>query len=149
MAEEALRGGISVTGIIPKSFADKVAHLGLTQLHIVDSMHARKTMLFEMSNSFIALPGGYGTLEEVFELLTWAQLGFHHKPCGLLYVNGYFKHLLGFLDHASAAGFIKPEHRNLLCVAATPAELFDQLASFQAPRVDKWITSPSASPAVP
>ena len=112
LADAVLDGGGEVEGVIPKSLLDReVAHGGLTKIHVVDSMHARKSMMAVLSDGFIAMPGGFGTLEEIIEILTWAQLQFHDKPCGLLNVNGYFNHLLSFLDHAEAEEFLLPAHR--------------------------------------
>ena len=139
VADAVLEAGGSAVGIIPKSLAQKVSHPGLTELHIVDSMHERKQKMFELSDAFIALPGGYGTLEEVLEVLTWAQLGMHAKPCGILNVNGYFDGMLSFLDHSVAEGFIKQEHRGMLLVASAPEVLFDQFDSYTVPHVEKWI----------
>ncbi|MEI7727984.1 MAG: TIGR00730 family Rossman fold protein [Verrucomicrobiota bacterium] len=139
VADEALTAGARVIGIIPESFAHRIAHLRLTELHVVPGMHERKAMMFERSDGFVALPGGYGTLDEVFEVLTWAQLGFHQKPCGLLNVNGYFNRLIGFLDHAAAEGFLKPAHREMLLVEDTPAALLERLAGYHPPQVDKWM----------
>lgn len=139
VADTVLKAGGRVIGVIPQSFAHKVSHLGLTELHVVDSMHARKTMMFDMSDAFIALPGGFGTLEEMAELLTWAQLGMHAKPCGLINVGGYFDSLLAFLDHAVSQGFVKHEHRDMLLVAREPEDLLERLESYTAPAVDKWV----------
>lgn len=149
VADAVLAAGGRATGIIPKFFAERVSHRGLTQLHIVDSMHQRKTMMFDLADGFIALPGGLGTLEELAELLTWTQLGLHQKPCGLLNVDGYFDRLLSFLDHAVGQGFIKPEHRGLLLVSTDPADLLAQFARFRAPSTDKWRTpTPETAPEV-
>lgn len=138
LANTVLQGGGTAIGIIPESFARRVSHKGLTQLHIVATMHERKSMMMDFSDAFIALPGGFGTLEELAELLTWAQLGFHKKPCGLLNISGYFDALLSFLDHAVAEGFMKPEHREMLLVSKTPDALLDRFASYAAPAQDKW-----------
>jgi len=149
VADAVLAAGGHATGIIPKFFAERVSHRGLTQLHVVDSMHQRKAMMFDLADGFIALPGGLGTLEELAELLTWAQLGLHRKPCGLLNANGYFDRLLSFLDHAVTQGFVKPEHRGLLLVSSDPADLLAQFANFRAPSIDKWWTgTPETSPEV-
>ncbi len=131
-------GGV-VIGVIPSSIADQVSHQGLTELHVVGSMHERKTMMFDLSDAFIALPGGFGTLEELAELLTWMQLGFHVKPCGLINVDSYFDSLLAFFDNAVAQGFMKPAHRNMLLLADQPEDLLAQMVSYHAIRVDKWI----------
>jgi hypothetical protein len=102
-------------------------------------MHERKTMMFDLSDGFIALPGGFGTLEEITELLTWAQLGFHKKPCGLINVNGYFDPLLSFLDNAVSKGFMKLEHRQMLLVSDDPKELLEQFETYNAPKIEKWL----------
>ncbi len=116
-----------VTGVIPESLVSKeVAHQGLSALHVVRSMHERKALMAELSDGFIALPGGIGTMEEFFEVLSWAQLGMHEKPCGLLNVCGYYDRLIDFLDHGVAQDFIKPKHRGLLMVENKPAALLDR-----------------------
>ncbi len=139
LADAVLDGGGEVEGVIPKSLLEKeVAHDGLTEMHVVDSMHARKLMMAVLSDGFIAMPGGYGTLEEIIEILTWAQLQFHEKPCGLLNVHGYFNHLLSFLDHAEAEGFLRPAHRAMLLVSKTPADLLRHFESYMPPTVEKW-----------
>jgi uncharacterized protein (TIGR00730 family) len=139
VAGAVMKAGGVVIGVIPESFADKVAHPGLTKLHIVGSMHERKTMMFELSDAFIALPGGFGTLEELTELLTWAQLGLHTKPVGLINVDGYYDQFLSFLDGAVAKGFIKPTHRKALLVSASPEDILEQFKAYRAPREEKWI----------
>lgn len=138
VADTALEAGGVVHGVIPEFFAHRVSHRGLTELHVVGSMHERKQMMFELSDAFIALPGGFGTLEEVAELLTWTQLGLHAKPCGLINVAGYFDPLLQFLDNAVSHGFMKRQHREMLLVADEPRELLERMASYRAPVVDKW-----------
>ena len=140
VADAVLEAGGEAIGVIPKSLAIKeVAHHQLTELHVVGSMHERKAMMAELSDGFIALPGGWGTLEELFEMLTWAQLGFHKKPCGLLNVNGYYDGLIGFLDHAFEQQFVNELYRPMLLTAQQPEELLDQYASYQAPVVHKWV----------
>jgi len=139
VADTVLKAGGSVIGVIPQSFAQQVSHNGLTELHVVESMHERKGLMFDLSDGFIALPGGFGTLEEVLELLTWTQLGLNMKPCGILNVRGYFDRLLSFLDHAMAEGFIKQEHRDMLLVTATPEDMLDRFESYRAPDVEKWV----------
>lgn len=139
IADTVLDGGGSVTGIIPNALHGKeIAHTGLTELHVVDSMHERKSLMAILSDGFIAMPGGFGTLEEIVEVITWGQLGFHDKPCGLLNVNGYFDQLLAFLDHSREEGFLKAQHRDMLLVADTPAGLLEQFANSTPPSVDKW-----------
>ena len=139
IADTVLKAGGSVHGVIPKSFAHKVAHQNLTELHVVDSMHQRKTMMFELSDAFIALPGGYGTIEEMTEILTWAQLGLHAKPCGLINVGGYFDSLLSFFDSAVSKGFMKHEHREMLLVSNAPEDMLNQIEAYKAPIVEKWV----------
>jgi len=139
VADTVLGSGGEVIGIIPISFADKVSHNGLTELRIVHSMHERKQMMFDLSDGFIALPGGLGTLDEIFELLTWTQLGLHKKPCGILNVCGYYDHLLKFLDYAVAEMFIKREHWNMILVEDDPVKLLDKIIGYQAPIVEKWV----------
>lgn len=140
IADTMLAAGGEVRGVIPSSLRDReIAHDGLTELHVVDSMHDRKSLMAVLSDGFVALPGGYGTLEEIVEVLTWGQLRFHSKPCGLLNVDGYFDHLLAFLDHAQRQGFIHPQHRDMLVVANTPAELLDRFEHYEPPTVDKLV----------
>lgn len=139
VANTVLKAGGVVRGVIPESFAHKVSHQGLTELHIVDSMHERKTMMFDLSDAFIALPGGFGTLEEVAEILTWAQLGLHSKPCGLINVDGYFDLLLSFMDNAVSNGFMKQEHREMLLVSKTPVDLLNQAVLYKPPTIEKWV----------
>ena len=130
IADAALADGSEVVGIIPTVVQEReVAHAGLTQLICVDSMHERKTLMAERADAFVAMPGGLGTLEELFEILTWAQLGMHHKPVGLLNGEGYFDRLVSFLDHCVAEELMQPRHRALLKVAGDPATLLDQLAA--------------------
>lgn len=140
IADTVLGGGGEVIGIMPKSLADReIFHTGLTKLEIVDSMHQRKALMADYSDGFIALPGGLGTIEEIFEVLTWAQLGFHKKPCGLLNVNGYFDHLTAFLNNAVAQGFVNTASRSMLMTEAEPGQLLDRFAGYEAPVVSKWI----------
>ena len=140
LADAVLAGCGTVDGVIPKSLLDKeVAHEGLTEMHVVESMHARKSVMALLSDGFIAMPGGFGTLEEIVEILTWTQLQFHDKPCGLLNVNGYFNHLLSFLDHAEAEGFVRPEHRAMLLVSKKPGDLLRRFESYMPPTIEKWI----------
>ena len=142
VADAALAAGGEVVGVIPRLLADKeLAHRGLSRLHVVGSMHERKAMMAELSDAFVALPGGAGTLEEIFEIWTWAQLGEHAKPCGLLNVAGFYDRLLAFLDHAAAEAFMKPPHRAMLLGAATPEAILAALRGYVAPVVGKWITA--------
>jgi uncharacterized protein (TIGR00730 family) len=139
LADRVLKLGGSVHGVIPKMLLDKeIAHDGLTKQHIVTSMHDRKTMMAALSDGFIALPGGFGTLEEIVEIVTWAQLRFHDKPCGILNVRGYFDPLLKFLDNACNEGFLRPEHRQMLLTDADAAGLVQQFECYTAPHVEKW-----------
>jgi uncharacterized protein (TIGR00730 family) len=132
VADAALARGIHVTGIIPRGLADKeLAHHGITALEIVDSMHARKALMAEISDAFIAMPGGIGTFEEWFEVLTWTQLGIHRKPCGLLDVEGYFGHLLSMLDRSVDEGFLKPKLRAKVLVAPTAGGLLDAMERYR------------------
>lgn len=139
LADTVLKAGGVAIGVIPKSLASKVSHRNLTRLHVVDSMHARKAMMFDLADAFIALPGGFGTLEEITELLTWAQIGLNSKPCGLINVNGYYDHLLAFLDNSVAEGFMRREHREMLLVADTPEALLDKMDNYHVPKVNKLI----------
>lgn len=140
VADAVLAGGGKATGVIPRALAVKeVAHQGLDELHVVGSMHERKAMMADLSDGFIALPGGWGTLEEIFEMLTWAQLGFHRKPCGLLNVDAYYDHLIGFLENAFAQQFVKELYRPILITADGPAKILDQFAVYKAPEVRKWM----------
>lgn len=139
LANAALEGGGKVSGVIPQSLVDKeVAHEGLTELHIVNSMHERKSLMAVLSDGFVAMPGGFGTLEEIVEVLTWGQLQFHAKPCGLLNVDGYFDHLIAYFDHAAREGFLQQEHRQMLLVSATPTGLFDLFDHYEPPETAKW-----------
>lgn len=140
LAEKMLALGGRVHGVIPRQLvAKEVAHSGLTRQHIVDSMHERKTMMASLADGFIAMPGGFGTLEELIEIVTWAQLRFQDKPCGALNVRGYFDHLLSYIDHAEAEGFLRPENRRMLLVDTDAAGLLRQFDRYKAPQVDKWI----------
>jgi len=145
LANAALAAGGEVIGVIPEALQRKeIAHTGLTRQHIVGSMHERKALMAELSDAFIALPGGMGTLEELCEILTWAQLGFHKKPCGLLDVDGYYASLNLFLDNAVTQGFIHAGHRGMLLSDRTPGALLDQFGGYVAPVVNKWIERPQA-----
>jgi uncharacterized protein (TIGR00730 family) len=128
LADAVLKAGGEAVGVIPQDMIDKeLAHSGLTQLHVVTTMHQRKALMADLADGFAALPGGFGTGDELFEILTWAQLGYHAKPIGLLNVAGFFDHLLAWLDHAVGQGFVKPKHRRLLVEAKTPEELLDRI----------------------
>lgn len=139
LANAVLAAGGKARGVIPQSLFDKeVAHGGLTELHVVSSMHERKSLMAVLSDGFVALPGGYGTLEEIIEVLTWGQLQFHDKPCGFLNIDGYFDHLLAYLDHATSEGLLRTEHRHMLLVASTPAELLAKFERYEPPVTEKW-----------
>lgn len=141
VADAALGEQGEVIGVIPSRLVDReIAHDGLTELRVVASMHERKATMAELSDAFIAIPGGFGTLEELFEVLTWAQLGLHRKPAGLFNVHGYFDRLLDFVDHTVAEGFLRAQYRDALVVSSEPEELLDRLTATRPPLVDKWIT---------
>lgn len=145
VADRVMSRGGKVFGVIPQALKDiEVAHTGLTELEIVPDMHARKASMARRADAFVALPGGLGTLEELFEVLTWAQLGFHRKPCGLLDVDGYYSNLLRFLDTASEAGFIRPAHRALLVDDTDAGRLLDRLARESVPVEAKLGSRPTA-----
>ena len=139
VADEVLRlGGVAV-GVIPEALMRKeLAHAGLSELHVTPSMHARKTLMAELADAFVALPGGIGTFEEIFEVWTWAQLGFHRKPCGLLNIAGYYDGLITFLDHSADECFVRREQRDMLVVASEPAALLDRFAGYAPPALAKW-----------
>ena len=140
LADTARAAGGEVIGIIPQSLmAKELAHNGLSDLRVVDSMHERKALMADLSDAFIALPGGYGTFEEFCEVLTWTQLGLQRKPCGILNIEGYYDHLLKLFDHAVAERFLKPEHRALVLADNDPASLIHRLLSYHPPVVEKWI----------
>jgi uncharacterized protein (TIGR00730 family) len=139
LADAMLAGGGEATGVIPAALVDKeVAHPGLTQLHIVDSMHARKSLMAELSDGFIALPGGFGTIEELVEMMTWAQLGFHAKPCGILNVASYYDSLLAFFDRANEDGFVRGAHRRMVVTAASSDDLLEQMLVYRPEITSKW-----------
>nr|XP_061811859.1 cytokinin riboside 5'-monophosphate phosphoribohydrolase-like [Nerophis lumbriciformis] len=134
-----IKGGEAI-GVIPdKLMRREVAHQGLTELFVVESMHARKAMMAHLAGAFIALPGGWGTMEEMFEILTWTQLRYHLKPIGMLNVNGYYDSLLTFADHMVAEGFLRPEHRSLLIAETDPDALLDRLEATIIPDDTRWI----------
>ncbi len=140
LANSVLEEGGNVIGIIPQDLVNKeVAHDSLTELHVVGSMHERKALMAELADGFIALPGGLGTIEELFEILTWAQLGLHEKPCGLLNVFGYYDKLSAFLDYAVSEEFINDVHRSMLLVEEHPKALLERIEAYEAPHVAKWI----------
>src|SRR5512147_1005658 len=140
VADAALAGGAEVLGVIPRALARReIAHHGLTRLEVVPSMHARKARMARLSDAFLAMPGGIGTLEELFEVLTWGYLGIHAKPTGLLDVGGYWQPLIRLLDHAVEEGFLRPAHRKLVVVDRSPARLLERLARHQVPAATRWI----------
>jgi uncharacterized protein (TIGR00730 family) len=140
LADAALAAGGEVIGVIPDALVRKeVVHEGLSELRVVRSMHERKAQMADLADAFVALPGGMGTLEELCEILTWAQLGLHAKPCGLLDVGGYFERLLAFLDHAVSEGFLRAEHRSILLYAEKAERLLEALARHRATPAEKWI----------
>ena len=140
LADAALAAGGTVVGVIPGTLVEReIAHAGLTEIRVVQSMHERKSVMAELSDGFVALPGGAGTLEELFEVWTWSQLGLHRKPVGLLNVEGYFDSLIAFLDHQTDERFMRREHRDMLLVADDPAVLLARFAEYRAPLVEKWI----------
>lgn len=142
VADAALAAGAKVTGIIPRSLADKeIAHQGLTDLRIVTTMHERKAMMSELSDGFIAMPGGFGTLEELFEVVTWAQLGIHTKPFGLLNVAGYYDGLISFLDHSVEQGFVPQRHREMIIVSDEAEELVELLKAYRPIPEEKWLST--------
>lgn len=140
VADAALAAGGEVIGVIPHSLvAREVGHQGLTDLRVVDTMHERKALMADLSDAFLALPGGIGTLDEWFEIWTWAQLGLHGKPCGLLNVEGYYDPLLAFIDQMVSQGFLRDTHRNMILVDTTLEPLLDRMERYTPPVVEKWI----------
>jgi uncharacterized protein (TIGR00730 family) len=141
IADAVLEAGGEAIGVIPYSLAQReVAHEGLTELRLVDSMHERKALMAELADAFVAMPGGLGTLEELAEALTWSQLGIHQKPCGLLNVAGYYDGLIAFFDHAESEGFVRSQHRELLLVDDQPHALLARLRAFEPTETTRWIT---------
>jgi hypothetical protein len=139
LADAMLRMGGEVIGVIPRSMQEReIAHTGLTKLHIVETMHQRKALMADLADAFIALPGAYGTLDEFFEILTWAQIRIHAKPAGLLNVDGFYDPLLEFLDRAVVEGFLKQDHRGLFLVDVTPERLVERLLSHRPAAASKW-----------
>jgi uncharacterized protein (TIGR00730 family) len=141
VADAVLAGGGAVTGVIPHGLVVReVAHRGLADMRVVPSMHARKALMAELSDGFVALPGGYGTLEELLEVVTWGQLGIHRKPVGILDVDGYFEPLIALFDRAVREGFVPPENRGLVLVDGAPEALLDRMAAYRGPAVRAWVT---------
>ena len=147
LADAALAAGGTVTGVIPSRLVEhEIAHAGLTKLHVVETMHERKALMAELSDGVIALPGGTGTLDELFELCTWSQLGLHHKPLGLLDIAGYWQPLLRFLEHAVNERFLRADHLDALLVERSAPALLDRLASYQHSAPDKWLRGDQTVP---
>jgi uncharacterized protein (TIGR00730 family) len=141
IADAAIAAGGEVIGVMPESLvAKEIAHTGLRDLRVVATMHERKTMMAELSDGFIALPGGYGTLEEFFEVVTWTQLGLHSKPCGILNIGGYFDGLLAVLDRAVEEGFLAPIHRTIVLSDESAESLLHNLLNCRVPKADKWVS---------
>lgn len=142
MADAMLKRQAEVIGVIPRKIAGlEVAHENLTELHMVDSMHERKALMAELADGFIMLPGGTGSLEEFFEMFTWAQLHYHQKPCGILNVNGYFDHLLKFMDVMVERKFIRQENRDMIIVDSSPIELLGKFNAYRPTSVMKWMAT--------
>ncbi len=140
LANTVIEQGGHVTGVMPQALVDReIAHRAITDLRVVHSMHERKALMAELADGFIALPGGFGTLEEFFEIVTWGQLGLHRKPFGLLNCRRFFDQLIGFLDFAVSQQFIKPQHRAMILVESEPDALLDQCMAYEPPTVAKWI----------
>jgi uncharacterized protein (TIGR00730 family) len=140
LADAVLAGGGRVIGVIPEALTEReIAHAGLTELRVVGSMHERKALMASLSDGFVALPGGIGTLEELFEVWTWSQLGLHAKPCALLDVDGFYGGLASFMDHVVAEGFLKPAQRQALLVEADAETLLERMARYRPPSVAQWI----------
>jgi len=142
LADVVLDNGGKVIGVLPKNFDEiELAHPSLTELHVVDSMHERKALYEELSDGFIAMPGGPGTLEEIAEVWTWGQIGFHKKPCGFYNVSGYFDQLLEFINHMVNSGFMKPEYREMLQIENDPDKLIERMNNYSPPKM-KWEEKP-------
>jgi uncharacterized protein (TIGR00730 family) len=140
VADACLENGGRVIGAIPHDLAVKeVAHQGLTELHVVDSMHERKALMADLADGFIALPGGFGTFEELCEIITWAQLGIHAKPCALLNVAGFYDHLVAMFDHSEREAFIRGEHRGLLLIESRIEKLYQLMRNYRPPVIEKWL----------
>jgi uncharacterized protein (TIGR00730 family) len=141
LADAVLGNRGKAIGVIPKIFeTPELMHNGLSELHVVDNMHTRKALMADMADAFIALPGGFGTFEELFEILTWSQIGLHTKPIGVLNVAGYFNPLLNLVEHARSQGFIYSEHRQLLISESNPDQLIDELTRYKSPAdLDRWV----------
>jgi len=144
VADAVLAGGGRVVGVIPRQLVElEVAHPGLSELVVVDTMHQRKTRMFELSDAFVALPGGFGTMDEMFEMLTWAQLGLHRHPCAFLDVRGYYTQLQAMMDHMVGERFVRPEQRGDIWFGQDRDTLFDWLATYEGSYLPKWVDKPS------
>jgi uncharacterized protein (TIGR00730 family) len=140
VADAVLAAGGRVTGIMPRALVEKeIGHAGLTTLHVVGSMHERKAMMADLADGFVALPGGLGTFEEMFEVWTWGQLGYHRKPLAVLNAGGFYDGLLGFLDRVVEEGFVRAPHRAMLIVATAPPDLVARLRAYAPPQLTKWV----------
>jgi uncharacterized protein (TIGR00730 family) len=144
LADAVLAAGGKAIGVIPRQLVEReVAHPGLTEMHVVETMHQRKTRMFELSHAFVALPGGFGTMDEMFEMLTWAQLGLHRYPCAFLDVRGYYAQLRAMMDHMVSEGFVRAEHREWIWFGDNMEKLFDWMTHHQGGHTPKWIDSSS------
>ena len=141
IADAVLNNGGEAIGVIPDGLIEReIGHRGVTRLHVVETMHQRKALMADLSDAFIAMPGGYGTLEEFAEIVTWSQLGIQIKPCALLNIEGYWDGLLNFVNHAVNEDFVRPENRELIVVGATPEEVLDRIQSWRPPaHVERWL----------
>ena len=142
IADTVIKAKGHVIGVIPKQLHEReVSHNGISDLRVVDSMHERKALMAELSDGFIAMPGGFGTIEEIFEVITWAQLNFHNKPCGLLNINGYYDNLIKFLDNTVKEKFVEPENRAIILIDKDPETLLEKMFNYVPPKVDKakWV----------
>lgn len=139
IAQSVIKSGGKAIGVIPRFLVEKeLVYDKLTEIRVVESMHERKAIMADLADAFIAMPGGFGTLEETVEVLTWAQLGLHEKPIGLLNIDGYYSHLNKFFDHMIAEGFLMREYKDMLLVRDDPDGLLDSLSTFEMPEIDKW-----------
>jgi uncharacterized protein (TIGR00730 family) len=144
VADAVLAGGGKVVGVIPRQLVEReVAHPGLTEMHVVETMHQRKTRMYELSDAFVALPGGFGTMDEMFEMLTWAQLGLHKYPCAFFDVRGYYAQLRVMVDHMVGEGFLRPEQRDSIWFGDDREQLFNWMSHYQGSYIPKWIDSSS------
>ena len=141
VADAVLEAGGQVIGVMPEHLAAKeISHANLTELRVVGTMHERKALMAELADGFIALPGGFGTFDEFCEIVTWAQLGLHQKPCAMLNVAGYYDAMIAMFDHAVHEGFVRNTHRQMLILSADISKLLDRMQNYQAPQIPKWIT---------